>query len=80
MRYLNTRDTFLTIRDFKPVNETFTNDITWGGSLLGRFINSTLRKAAAGVNALRVIKIGDEIEKKIVEKFPEVAYEDIEIN
>jgi hypothetical protein len=73
MRYLNTRDTFLTIRDFKPVNEsTFTNDITWGGSLLGRLVNSIIRKAKIGINKSKIDNIALNIKLTLDELLKEV--------
>ena len=33
---------------------SFENDITWGGSLLGRLINSTLRKMKIGYNYTKI--------------------------
>jgi hypothetical protein len=59
MRYLSTRDVFLknfkelqldihkeallSYDKDEMINEAFENDITWGGSLLGRLINSIIR-------------------------------------
>jgi len=36
------------------ISEAFENDITWGGSLLGRLINSTLRKMKIGYNYTKI--------------------------
>ena len=70
MRYLNKRDEFLknynNILDIKknyiPKGEElitedggpFHNDIGWGDSLVGRLINSTIRKIKIGANLLRI--------------------------
>lgn len=69
MKHLKTRQDFLTgiveyketyqvaksdYKDSALIREVFENDITWGGSLLGRLINSTIRKAAIGAKTLRV--------------------------
>jgi hypothetical protein len=70
MRYLNKRDEFLknynNILDIKknyiPKGEElitedggpFHNDIGWGDSLVGRLINSTIRKVKIGANLLRI--------------------------
>lgn len=70
MRYLNTRDVFvqnlkINIQDAKKINEVLTNEITFGGSLLGRFINSTIRKAKIGYNYYRVESIVKAIEAEL---------------
>jgi len=78
MRYLNTRDVFL--KNFKEldiqavlssneevmINEAFENDITWGGSLLGRFINSVIRKAKTEVNVFNIKSIAKRIEDEFI--------------
>jgi hypothetical protein len=71
MRYLNTRDVFIqnlkiNIEDAQKINEVVaTNEITFGGSLLGRFINSTIRKAKIGYNYYRVESIVKAIEAEL---------------
>jgi hypothetical protein len=42
MRYILRRDTFL---EKDKINEVVKNDLTWGGSLFGRLLNSTVRLA-----------------------------------
>lgn len=69
MKYLKNRQEFLTgVIDYKEsytyksqdlkssslIREVLENDITWGGSLLGRLINSTIRKAVIGTKVLRI--------------------------
>jgi hypothetical protein len=68
MKYLKNRDNFITgvkktglvpyldkdIIDSEKFNEVFQNDITWGDSLVGRLINSVIRKAKIGVNLKRI--------------------------
>lgn len=67
MRYLQDRNQFLIKKielrqenmssyyhDSKLLRETMENDITWGGSLLGRLINSAIRKGRIGFNSLQV--------------------------
>lgn len=69
MKYLKNRQEFLTgvieykesyryksedIQTSSIVKEALENDITWGGSLLGRLINSTIRKAVIGAKVFRV--------------------------
>lgn len=67
MRYLTTRDIFLsTINKETQINEsTFTNDITFGGSLLGRLVNSIIRKAKVEINYKKVEPIAKEIEDEL---------------
>ena len=68
MRYLLKRNEFLLEknikvenidikRDFKSsalIRETFENDLSWGGSLIGRLINSTLRVLKIYVKTARI--------------------------
>jgi len=65
MKHLKKREDFLTgIREYKEfpnnlqsINEDsgpFANDIPWGDSLLGRLINSVIRKAKIGINLVRI--------------------------
>jgi len=77
MRYLNKRDEFLknynNILDIKKnyvpngvemITEDsgpFANDIGWGDSLLGRLINSSIRKAKIGVNLLRIKSVKERL-------------------
>jgi len=69
MKYLNTRDVYLSTIKIK-LNEdtgsgTFANDITFGGSLLGRLINSTIRKAKIQINYMKIGSIADEIRDEL---------------
>jgi hypothetical protein len=69
MKYLKNRKEFLTdfikykefynyksqdLESSALVKEVLENDITWGGSLLGRLINSTIRKVIIGTKILRI--------------------------
>ena len=60
MKYIRKRDNFLTglkeYKDLTSINEEapFENSIRWGDSLLGRLINSAIRKAKVGVNLVRM--------------------------
>jgi len=77
MKYLQRRDDFLqlknidienedTIKLFKSsemIRETFENDITWGGSLVGRLINSVIRYSKILVQAQRIKSIIPQIER-----------------
>jgi hypothetical protein len=78
MKYLSNRDEFLKrslnkIDEYKSledkldtVNEAesgpFANDIPWNDSLLGRLINSTIRKAKIGANLLRIKAVNRRLE------------------
>lgn len=82
MRYLSTRDVFLknfkelqldihkeailSYNEDEMINEAFENDITWGGSLLGRLINSAIRKAKIQYNYYRVKSIARKIEDELM--------------
>lgn len=82
MRYLSTRDVFLknfkelqldihkeailSSNEDEMINEAFENDITWGGSLLGRLINSAIRKAKIQYNYYRVKSIARKIEDELM--------------
>lgn len=70
MKYLNTREAFLNtlnvaILEHNIINETLTNEVTWGGSLLGRLINSVIRKARIGINLTKVEPIAEEIRHEL---------------
>lgn len=66
MKYLKNRDKFITdVKktgmvpyvhdvDVERINEVLQNDITWGDSLIGRLINSVIRKAKIGINLQRI--------------------------
>jgi hypothetical protein len=57
MKYLDTREIYL-----KTINETFTNEITFGGSLLGRLVNSIIRKAKVEINYKKINSIAEAIQ------------------
>ena len=69
MKYIKQREQFLKLKNAEEIvsdnlneyvfssafiNEAFESDITWGGSLLGRLINSTLRKAKIKLNRMKI--------------------------
>jgi hypothetical protein len=56
MKYINSREAYL-----NSVNETFANETTWGGSLIGRLINSIIRKAKIEINDQKVKSIAEAI-------------------
>ena len=81
MRYLHNRNEFLIqknilsssknfnvteeIKTSALVNETFENDITWGGSMLGRLINSTLRRFKIGYSQVKVEPLVKKLEDEL---------------
>ena len=81
MRYLNKRNEFLiqknilstsknfnVIEEIKTsalVKETFENDISWGGSMIGRLINSTLRVAKIYYKTARIGSLIPQVEKAL---------------
>lgn len=56
MKYINTREAYL-----NSINETFSNEITFGGSLIGRLVNSIIRKAKIEINYQKVKSIAQAI-------------------
>lgn len=62
MKHLNRREDFLKRTKFSKLNTIineeaggpFTNDIPWGDSLVGRLINSFIRKAKIGYNSTKI--------------------------
>lgn len=68
MRYIKSKESFLEFaknKNLTPVkiDEAFQNEITWGGSLIGRLINSGIRKAFIMRNAKRLDSLGNEFEE-----------------
>ena len=76
MKYLSNRDEFLKrsiikideyrVTEDNSVNEEiesgpFANDIPWNDSLLGRLINSTIRKAKIGANLVRINQVAKRL-------------------
>lgn len=47
------------------ISESFENDITWGGSLLGRLINSTIRRFKIGYNQTKVDSLIKKLESEL---------------
>ena len=65
MKYLKNRDIYLKeintgiqkykeTGDISAINEVLQNDIAWGDSLLGRLINSIIRKVKIGINLVKI--------------------------
>lgn len=66
MKYLRKRDEFLYY--IKEDSGPLANDIDWGDSLLGRLINSTIRKTNIAINAKRI----DSVIKLLNDRFEEL--------
>jgi hypothetical protein len=60
MKYLSSRTEYLKSAKYKVTNESyagagpFANDIKWGDSLVGRLLNSIIRKTKIGINLVRI--------------------------
>ena len=80
MKYLKYREDFLhkevkldeskikkQIKDSVMISEALENDITWGGSLLGRMINSIIRKGKVMVNSTRIESLAKDLKSKLDE-------------
>ncbi len=71
MKYLSKRSEYLKSAKYKVINESvsgagpFANDIAWGDSLLGRLLNSIVRKAQIGINLVRM----DSVVKRLQQQF-----------
>lgn len=76
MRYILRRDTFLE-RD--KINEVFKNELTWGGSLFGRLINSTLRVMKINYDTVRIKEVLKNIEATIYEILRESLDKDLRV-
>jgi hypothetical protein len=66
MKYIKSKESFLEFAKNKKIdtkiNEAFQNEITWGGSLIGRLINSSLRKLSINRNASRLDILGEQLQ------------------
>jgi hypothetical protein len=78
-RSINKIDEYKSLEDnsLKSINEMvensgpFANDIPWNDSLLGRLINSTIRKAKVGANLVRIKAVANRLK----DAFNELLYE-----
>lgn len=68
MRHLKYSDNFL---KNNKINEALANDIPWGDSLLGRLINSIIRKAKIGTNLIKI----DSVIKSLYGEFDRLLVE-----
>jgi hypothetical protein len=76
MRYILRRDTFL---QKDKINEVFQNEVTWGGSLFGRLINSTLRVLKINYDTVRIKDVLKNIEATIYEILKESLDKDLRV-
>lgn len=71
MRYIKSKETFLKLAKNIPVetkiNEAFTNEITFGGSLIGRLINTSIRKIRIEKNLGKVDNLAKQFEEALKE-------------
>lgn len=75
MKYLQKRNNFLSqlkeaqkygiVGDEILLREVFENDITWGGSLLGRLINSSIRRFKIGFNQVKIDPLVRKLEDEL---------------
>lgn len=76
MRYILRRDTFL---QKDKINEVFKNELTWGGSLFGRLINSSLRVLKINYDTVRIKDVLKNIEATIYEILKESLDKDLRV-
>ena len=75
MRYLQNRERFIIqlkeaqkygiVGEEILLKEVFENDITWGGSLLGRLINSSIRRFKIGYNQVKIDPLLKKLEDEM---------------
>jgi hypothetical protein len=78
MRYLQNRSDFLErkiqfdrsklndyIKGSEMIRETLENEITWGGSLIGRLINSAIRKVKIGTKQVQIPPLLDNLKTEL---------------
>jgi len=76
MRYILRRDTFL---EKDKINEVVKNDLTWGGSLFGRLINSTVRLALLNYDSMMIDGCLENIRNTIYEILRESMNKDLRV-
>jgi hypothetical protein len=76
MRYILKRDLFL---DQNKINEVFQNEVTWGGSLLGRLINSTIRVLKLNYDTVKIEGVNTQIKATIYEILKESLDKDLRV-
>jgi hypothetical protein len=76
MRYILRRDTFL---EKDKINELVKNDLTWGGSLFGRLLNSTVRLAKLHYDSMMIDGCLENIRNTIYEILRESMNKDLRV-
>jgi hypothetical protein len=76
MRYILRRDTFL---EKDKINEVVKNDLTWGGSLFGRLLNSTVRLALLNYDSMMIDGCLENIRNTIYEILRESMNKDLRV-
>jgi hypothetical protein len=93
MKYLQYRDDFLNkkleltetqiteqIESSEMLNEAFENDIRWGDSLVGRLINSVIRRTKTYINRVRIESVLKDLENELNALFNSTLSEDVKKN
>lgn len=62
MRHIKSREKFL---NKNTINESLTNEVRFGGSYLGRLINSTWRLLGSGVNRLKIGSLPSRLKEEL---------------
>lgn len=84
MKYLKYREDFLKpiinnlddqIKKSSILNEALENDITWGGSLLGRLISSTIRRGKIYYKTARISGLSDQVKSELDALIEEAAFD-----
>ena len=72
MKYLRSLESFKSLKyehtkkpHLKPINEAMENDITWGGSLIGRLINSTIRVVNIRYKATKINGLLEQLKNQL---------------
>lgn len=90
MKYLKYREKFLNkeatidgtniynqMKSSEMISEAFENDITWGGSLLGRLINSVIRKGKIYTKNVQINGIAEKVKQELDQLIADSQPDDI---
>lgn len=85
MRYLKYREGFLNIdsslndkfKENSLIKEVFQNDTTWGGSLLGRLVNSMLRKGKIYAKSTQIGGIINKVKAELDDMYIAIQPKDV---
>ena len=76
MKYIKKRKYFLgSIKQLDNISESLENDITWGGSLLGRLISSTIRTGKIYYKTARINGLSDQVKTELDALIEETAFD-----